>query len=107
VELLPIPDMARALDTDVLRVHRMIKEGDLVDVRNAEGVRCVPADFVQDGVPVKALRSVIQLLRDARFTNDEIVGWLYQDDAALPGTPMAALRENRGTEVKRRAQAER
>lgn len=107
MELLPIPDIAKTLDTDVLHVHRMIKEGELVDVRNADGVRCVPADFVQDGVPVKSLRSVIQLLRDARFTNDEIVGWLYQEDAALPGTPIAALRDNRGTEVKRRAQAER
>lgn len=107
MELLPIPDIAQALDTDVLHVHRMIKEGELVDVRNADGVRCVPADFVFDGAPVKSLRSVIQLLRDARFTNDEIVAWLYQEDAALPGTPIAALRDNRGTEVKRRAQAER
>lgn len=107
MELLPIPDIAEALDTDVLHVHRMIKEGELVDIRNAAGVRCVPADFVQNGVPVKSLRSVIQLLRDARFTNDEIVGWLYQEDGSLPGTPIAALRDNRGTEVKRRAQAER
>lgn len=107
MELLPIPDVAEALDTDVLHVHRLIKEGELVDVRNADGVRCVPGEFVQDGAPVKSLRSVIQLLRDARFSNEEIVSWLYQDDATIPGTPIAALRANRGTEVKRRAQAER
>jgi hypothetical protein len=44
-------------------------------------------------------------LRDARFTDVEIIGWLYEADISLPGTPIAALRENRGTEVKRRAQA--
>jgi hypothetical protein len=31
--------------------------------------------------------------------------WLFTADPSLPGTPAQALAENRGTEVKRRAQA--
>ncbi|CAM5372847.1 DNA-binding protein OS=Streptomyces cyaneofuscatus OX=66883 GN=G3I52_17875 PE=4 SV=1 [Streptomyces cyaneofuscatus] len=31
--------------------------------------------------------------------------WLFTPDPSLPGTPAQALSENRGTEVKRRAQA--
>lgn len=104
MELLTIPDVAEALGTDVLAVHRLLKEGELVELR-VDGVRKVPADFVQDRAPVKSLRAVIQLLRDNRYTDEEIIDWLYRADDSLPGTPIQALRENRGTEVKRRAQA--
>jgi hypothetical protein len=48
---------------------------------------------------------VITLLRDARYQDEEIVDWLFRADDSLPGTPIQALRENRGTEIKRRAQA--
>jgi hypothetical protein len=106
VELLTIPDVAQALDIDVLAVHRLLKEGDLVEMRNASGIRSVPADFIQDGVVVKSLRSVISLLRDGRFTDAEIIDWLYaEDETLMQGTAIAALRANAGTEVKRRAQA--
>lgn len=45
------------------------------------------------------------MLRDDRFTEEEILEWLFTEDPTLPGTPVQALSENRGTEVKRRAQA--
>lgn len=45
------------------------------------------------------------MLRDDRFTDAEILEWLFTADDTLPGTPVQALSENRGTEVKRRAQA--
>jgi hypothetical protein len=51
------------------------------------------------------LSSVITLLRDARYADAEIIDWLLRPDDSLPGTPAQALAENRGTEVKRRAQA--
>jgi hypothetical protein len=54
---------------------------------------------------VKSLTAVITLLRDAKYSDEEIVDWLYREDDTLPGTPIVALRENRGNEVKRRAQA--
>ena len=31
--------------------------------------------------------------------------WLFRADESIPGTPIAALQANRGTEIKRRAQA--
>ncbi|MDQ2749344.1 MAG: Rv2175c family DNA-binding protein, partial [Actinomycetota bacterium] len=56
------------------------------------------------GAVVKSLSSVITQLRDARYSDSEIVDWLFRADDSLPGTPIQALRENRGSEVKRRAQ---
>jgi hypothetical protein len=103
VELLTIPDVAQALGSDVSAVHRLLKQGELLDVR-VDGVRRIPADFVQDGAVVKSLRSVIWLLRDAKYSDTEIVDWLFRQDDSLPGAPIEALRANRGTEVKRRAQ---
>ncbi len=83
----------------------MLRDGALVAVRPDGAPRSVPAAFIDDGVVVKGLTGVITLLRDARFTDEEIVDWLFRPDATLPGSPIEALRANRGTEIKRRAQA--
>ena len=104
MELLTIPDAAEALGVPVTRVHQYLRDGDLVGVRNENGLRCVPALLLQDGRIVKSLSSVITQLRDARYSDTEIVDWLFRADESLPGAPVDALRENRGTEVKRRAQ---
>jgi hypothetical protein len=45
------------------------------------------------------------LLADNGFADDEALRWLFTEDTSLPGSPVIALREHRGTEVKRRAQA--
>ena len=104
MELLTFPAVAEALGVPVNRIHQFVRDGHLVAVRNGDGARCVPAELVQDGVVVKSLYSVITVLRDARFEDSEIVDWLFRDDDSLPGSPIAALRANRGSEVKRRAQ---
>ena len=104
MELLTIPDAAEALGVPVTRVHQYLRDGDLVGGRNENGLRCVPALRLQDGRIVKSLSSVITQLRDARYSDTEIVDWLFRADESLPGAPVDALRENRGTEVKRRAQ---
>ena len=65
----------------------------------------VDAACLDRGAIVKALPSVITLLRDAQFTDEEVVDWMFRPDDTLPGTPAEALRDNRGTEIKRRAQA--
>jgi hypothetical protein len=103
-DLLTFPEVADRLGVPVTRVHQYVRDGQLVAVRAHEGPRGVPALFVQDGLIVKSLPSVITLLRDARFTDEEIVDWLHRGDDSLPGTPIQALRANRGSEVKRRAQ---
>ena len=54
---------------------------------------------------VKGLSGTLTLLRDDGFSDEEMLEWLFTPDESLPGTPAQALSENRGTEVKRRAQA--
>jgi hypothetical protein len=64
----------------------------------------VPALFIQDGFPVKGLPGLLTVLHDGGYDDRECIAWLFLD-AGLPGRPIDALRENRGSEVKRRAQA--
>ncbi|MDT4901044.1 MAG: hypothetical protein QOJ78_1974, partial [Pseudonocardiales bacterium] len=95
---------AEALDVPVTRVHQYVRDGHLLATRDDAGIRVVPALLIQDGQIVKSLPSVITQLRDVRYSDDEIVEWLYREDDSLPGSPIEALRANRGSEVKRRAQ---
>lgn len=103
---LTLPDVAERLGVEVTRVRPLIKEGQLIAVRRGENrVLMVPADFISDGKVVKGLAGTLTLLKDDGFTDAEALEWLFTADPSLPGTPVDALRENRGTEVKRRAQA--
>ncbi|MFI5099258.1 MAG: Rv2175c family DNA-binding protein [Actinomycetes bacterium] len=99
-----LPDAAQALATDVLKVRQLLREHQLVAVRR-DGVLVVPALLLQDGQVVKGLAGLLTLLTDARYTDEEAVRWMFTEDDSLPGRPVDALRENRGTEVRRRAQA--
>lgn len=101
----PVPDIAAELGLVVTRLHQSIRERVLISVRQDDGVLRIPAEFVQDGEVVKGLTGTITLLTDGGYRDDEIVSWLFTEDDSLPGTPITALRENRGREVHRRAQA--
>jgi hypothetical protein len=102
---LSLPEVADALGVGINRARQLVNERQLLAVRRGENsALAVPADFVQDGKVLKHLPGVLTLLGDARYSDDEAIRWLYTDDD-LPGSPVQALRENRGTEVKRRAQA--
>jgi len=109
-EWLTMPEVAERLGIQITRAHQLLRDGNLIAVRR-DGVLRVPSELIgtdSDGRPavVKHLSGVITLLRDAGYTDeDEILRWLYTADETLPGTPAQALAENRGTEVKRRAQA--
>ena len=105
LDLISFGDAGELLGIDLTKVHQLIKDGQLVVTTDDEGTRRIPRVFVAGGVVVKSLGSVISLLRDARFTDAEIIDWLFSADDSLPGTPAKALADNRGTEVKRRAQA--
>ena len=102
--LLPVSEVAQLLSVPVSRVHQMVRDGQLLSVRH-EGVVCVPADFFDDGVPVKGLSGTIILLRDGGYSDPDILRWMFADDPSLPGSPIAVLRSGRHREVKRRAQA--
>ncbi|MCF3104261.1 helix-turn-helix domain-containing protein [Streptomyces roseoverticillatus] len=103
---LNLPEIAEMLGVEVTRVRQLVKEGQLIAVRRGENrVLMVPAAFIGEGKVVKGLAGTLTLLRDDGFSDAEMLEWLFTADSTLPGTPADALRENRGTEVKRRAQA--
>ena len=104
MELLTVPDVAEALGVEVTKVRQMIRDHKLLGVRT-DGVLRVPAEFIYDGGVVKGLPGLLTVLADQGFDEQESLRWLYEEDPTLPGTPVQALRENRATEVKRRAQA--
>ena len=101
-----LPDIAEALDIQITKVHRMMDQGEFLEVRRpSDGIRVVPAGFMAEGQPLNALKGTIAVLRDARYTDAEAIRWLFTADESLPGRPVDALREGRKTEVRRRAQA--
>jgi hypothetical protein len=104
VEVVPVADVARRLELSESRVHQMLRDGHLLAVRR-EGRLAVPAELLTDEGVVKGVAGTITVLRDGGYTDVEILRWLFTDDDTLPGTPVAALRADRGKEVKRRAQA--
>ncbi len=103
-EWTPLPDIAEAFGIEVTRVRQQIRERLMLAVRR-DGILYVPSAFLEEDHIVKGLPGVLTLLQDAGYSDDEALSWLFTADDSLPGAPMDALRENRGTEVKRRAQA--
>jgi uncharacterized protein len=104
VKSLSIPDVAQRLGVPVSRVQQLVRDGHLLAVRR-DGALSIPEDFLNGPAVVKGLAGTVTVLRDGGYADEEILRWLFTDDPSLPGTPVAALRSNRGREVKRRAQA--
>lgn len=105
-EWLTVAEAAARLGEPVGRVRQLVRDGRLVAVRGGDPAEPrIPAAFVLDGAVVKGLPGTLTLLRDARYDDEAALRWLFTPEASLPGAPIEALAENRGTEVKRRAQA--
>jgi hypothetical protein len=105
-EWLTLPEIAEMFGVEVTRVRQLLKERQFLAVRRGENRSLqVPAAFIQDNATVKGLAGTITVLTDSGFSDTEMLEWLFTDDESLPGTPVAALRGNRKTEVRRRAQA--
>jgi len=102
-------DWAQAADrlgVSVSKVRQLIREHQLAAVVPAPGAgQQVPAALLQDGVVVKGVPGVLTVLHDGGYDDRWALTWLFTADETLPGRPIDALRENRGAEVKRRAQA--
>ena len=103
-------DAARALGVTVAKVRTMVRDHELADAVPVpgEGPK-VPAEFLQEDAdgrmaPVKGLPGLLTVLQDAGYDDREKIAWIFVDDD-YPGRAIDALRENRGSEVKRRAQA--
>lgn len=97
---------AAELGIVVSKVRQLIREHQLAAAVPVPGEgQQVPAELVQDGVIVKGVPGLLTVLTDGGYDDREILTWLFTPDDSLPGRPIDALRENRGSEVKRRAQA--
>ncbi len=95
-----------ALGVSVNKVRQYIREHDLAAAVPSPGAgQQVPAELIMDGVIVKGIPGLLTIFHDGGYDDREILTWLFTPDDSLPGRPIDALRENRGSEVKRRAQA--
>lgn len=96
---------AAELGVSVSKVRQLIREHQLAAAVPAPGAgQQVPAELVMDGAIVKGVPGLLTLLADGGWDDTEMLAWLFTADDSLPGRPIDALRENRGSEVKRRAQ---
>ena len=97
---------AAALGVTVGKVRTLIREHHLAAAVPTPGAgQQVPAELVMDGEIVKGVPGLLTLFADGGWDDREKLTWLFTADDSLPGRPIDALRENRGSEVKRRAQA--
>jgi hypothetical protein len=95
-----------ALGVSVSKVRQLIREHFLAAAVPAPGAgQQIPSELIMDGEIVKGVPGVLTVLHDGGYGDTEALTWLFTPDETLPGRPIDALRENRGSEVKRRAQA--
>lgn len=104
VTLLSPAEVADRLGVSIGRVHQMLRNNHLLAVRRG-GTVGVPDIFFADRAVVKPLAGLITVMRDAGYTDEEILEWMFAEDDSLPGTPVAALHGPLAREVLRRAQA--
>jgi hypothetical protein len=98
-------ETAHRLGVSESKVRTMVKGHELAAAKpQPREAPQVPAAFLDGDLVVKGLAGLLTLLHDGGFDDRECIAWLFLD-ADLPGRPIDALRENRGSEVKRRAQA--
>jgi hypothetical protein len=94
------------LGVTAAKVRTMIRDHELAGAVPDPGTgQQVPAAFIDDdGLVVKGLPGLLTVMHDNGYDDRECIAWLFTD-ADLPGRPIDALRENRGSEAKRRAQS--
>jgi hypothetical protein len=102
---LTIPDVAGRLGLTLSRVKQLLRDRKLLAVRRPGGEYSVPAAFLEGDQVIRGLHGTLTLLFDCGFGEQEALRWLFTADESLPGTPIQAICEHRGTEVNRRAQA--
>ena len=92
-------EVAQLLGTSPNRVRQLLRDRKLMSVPGS-GNGKIPAAFI-----LKHLPGLLTVLEDGGFSDQEAFDWLFREDESLPGTPVQALRDDRHTEVTRRAQA--
>ena len=104
-EWLEWSEVADLLGVTPGKVRTMIRDHELASAVPSPGAGPrVPADFLDGDLVVKGLPGLLTVLHDHGYDDRECIEWIFTD-LDLPGRPIDAQRENRGAEVKRRAQA--
>lgn len=106
VPLIPLPDVAERFGVVVTKVHQMLRDNQLLAVRRGRVVGVPEVFFDDSGAVVKSLPGLITVMRDAKYTDEEIIEWIFTEDESLPGKPVEALHGQLAREVLRRAAAE-
>ncbi len=101
---LSIRDACAALNVSPNRIKQFISDHKLLGVKHG-GELFIPAAFIADGDVIKGLPGTLTVLADCGFSTEEALRWLFTSDDTLPGAPIEAIQADRGTEVRRRAQA--
>ena len=104
-EWLTLPEVAARLGLPPGRIRQLLRDRKLIAVQRPDGTMGVPAAFLDGDHILKGLHGTLTLLFDCGFDEPESLRWLFTADDSLPGTPIQAMTEHRGTEVNRRAQA--
>jgi Rv2175c C-terminal domain of unknown function len=102
---LTLPEVADRLSIPPGRIKQLLRDRRLLAVQRPDGAMSVPAAFFDGGQVLKGLHGTLTVLFDCGFDDEEALRWLFTSDDSLPGTPIQAMAEHRGTEVNRRAQA--
>ncbi len=102
---LTLPEVAVRLGLPPGRIRQLLRDRKLIAVERPDGTMGVPAAFLDGDHILKGLHGTLTLLFDCGFDEPECLRWLFTADDSLPGTPIQAMTERRGTEVNRRAQA--
>jgi Rv2175c C-terminal domain of unknown function len=103
---LSLREVADRLGVSTGKVRQMVRERQLAALRHDDVSEPeVPAEMLLGDALVKGLPGTLTVLSDSGFDEEGSVRWLFTADDSLPGRPIDALRENRGKEVRRRAQA--
>lgn len=100
---LSLPEIVELTGEPLGRVRRMLDEHQLVASRRLGSPR-VPSVFFIDDAPIPSLRGTAIVLKDAGFSDDEVIDWLLAHEDQIGVAPIEALRAGRKAEVRRVAQ---
>ncbi|PRX97006.1 Rv2175c family DNA-binding protein [Allonocardiopsis opalescens] len=103
-EWLSAKEVGSRLGVSPNKVKQLIRDHRLLGVVRS-GELSVPAAFVAGDDVLKGLPGTLTVLADCGYDTEAALRWLFTADDTLPGTPIEAIAANRGTEVRRRAQA--
>ncbi len=104
IQTLTVPELTERLGLAPSKVRRLIEDQHLAAVR-IDGVLRVPAAFLQGGEPLSSLRGTLLVLRDAGYSEEESVEWLFTENDEVGGIPIEALQNGRKSAVRRATQS--